>query len=152
VKPAEDFACTAIGCSSGVHLAVAKVVELDIGDLERAQAEVCRNGTCVSGPVPSVPQRNSITYGQLSPVMAEPRIELQFWRTAADGSIEIELVYEANDPQLFMDGDVYEVRLSKPGGAVLLSKAWLATNHVDSMPNGPDCEPTCRWPQSVEPL
>jgi len=84
--------------------------------------------------------------------MAEPWIALQFPRTAADGSIEIELTYNADDPLLFMDGDTYEVRLFKAGGAVLLSKAWLATNHVDSMPNGPDCEPTCRWPQSVEPL
>jgi len=131
---------------------VATIAEADLGSLEGATAEVCLNDTCVSALAPAVPEKNSAEYGRISPNGIEPWIDLSFSRAAADGSVRIELSYQSNDPRWFADGDIYTVRLIRKAGAELLSRSWLATDHLTSMPNGPDCEPTCRQPQSLEPL
>jgi hypothetical protein len=52
----------------------------------------------------------------------------------------------------FADGDVFEGRVVRRDGVLLLGGSFLVSAYRVGRPNGPDCEPTCRQPVNVQEL
>ena len=153
-RPSDDgafgHACTLVGCESGARLELAAVPASELARLTGARIEVCFAGTCKQGVIDTLPTANDVKSLNLgSP--GESRIEVMLARTDPSGVLEIELVIASEDHERFHEGDVYTIRLTAADGSHLVDRAW-SVSYRTWQPNGSDCEPTCRYAETITEL
>lgn len=130
-----DKACTLVYCESGVRLD--REITVAAADVAKLTLTICRNGECSSGKFSSGsggPQPCSLS-GQLQPTICSLAP-----KQSGTGSFTVQL-----SAKNATDGDEYTFKIVRDdtGAAILDEKKSVV--YTTSQPNGPDCEPTCKF-------
>jgi hypothetical protein len=145
--------CSLVGCESGPTIVVGTVAPEHAAELDGAWVEVCKNGDCVGGPIGAPPNANpgseiayfSVTTGTPG-LWARATLRLE-----PTGGVLVWVDYNGEYSR-FADGDVFDARLVRWDGELLVGRSVIVPAYRTSMPNGPDCEPTCRQPVEIRDL
>lgn len=140
---ASSKSCTDVGCESGAMLT--RNVTVTTAEAQALVITACRNDVCVTGTksTKSEDQLNphSVVYAFTGAIPS-----YAFVAETASGGHEVELHVgntEAENKNM-KDGDVYRVKITKPGETSPTLDVTSAASYSTSEPNGAECGPTCK--------
>jgi len=135
--------CTEMGCGSGARIQTEFTAsEADLTDLV---VTACRNDTCASGPFVTTPSCPA------NVVCGPPSVSCSLtgapWicfagrepAHAFDVSLDISFDDEKGKASL-KDGDVYTLRVAKPGSSTAVVDLRKTATYTNTFPNGEDCD------------
>lgn len=133
-----SLVCTAIGCISGAHVKVNRV--FNESEAESLDVTACWQAKCASGhltPPTSGPGTGRSTHLSANGLSVDTILWVR--SNGYELEMDIQVLRELGAPYSLRDGDVYAVKVSGPGGTVLLDER-RAARYGEWYPNGQACD------------
>lgn len=103
-------------------------------DASTFEARICRNETCVEGPLAGIDE---------GPVVLEEGVEATL-EARLEARLDRETIRIDWAEDTFADGDVWTIEIRDSSGAIAIELEPTPVDYTETYPNGTDCPGVCR--------